>query len=89
MVITDEAKKYISDALQEYGANGIRLFQDGMGCGGPKLGLSTEDPMEGDLVEEINGITVAIEESVLAEAKKITLDFQEEGLVIIGMDNCC
>jgi hypothetical protein len=31
MIITDEAKKYISEALEEYGAKNIRLFFDGMG----------------------------------------------------------
>jgi|GEM_PF-5677560 len=31
MIITDGAKNYINEVLQEYGAQGIRLFFDGMG----------------------------------------------------------
>jgi hypothetical protein len=37
----------------------------------------------------VSEITVAIDSRIVAETKKITLDFQDEGLVIMGMDQCC
>jgi hypothetical protein len=57
------------------------------------LGLALEEPMEGDIVETINGIQVAIEDSIHGETKKLTLDYKEtpsgSGLVMLGTESCC
>lgn len=57
------------------------------------MGLALEEPMEGDIVETINGIQVAIEDSIHGETKKLTLDYKEtpsgSGLVMLGTESCC
>jgi|GEM_PF-2792646 len=53
------------------------------------MGLTLDEPIENDVIEEINGIKVAIDFKLVDEVKKVTLDFQEDGLVLMGTDSCC
>jgi hypothetical protein len=53
------------------------------------MGLALDESQENDQIETINGIQVSIEDRIVAESEKITLDFDGNGLVLVGMDNCC
>ncbi|MBT2255948.1 adhesin [Priestia megaterium] len=93
MNITDGAKKMLKDVFAEQGAKSIRFYSEGAGCCGPQVGLSLDEPTENDTVQEINGIQVAIENTVLSTTQGLTLDVQEgpqgAGFVLVGMDNSC
>ncbi|MGZ0879644.1 adhesin [Priestia megaterium] len=93
MNITDGAKKMLEDVFAEQGAKGIRFHSEGAGCCGPQVGLSLDEPTEDDTVQEVNGIQVAIENTVLSTTQGLTLDVQESpqgaGFVLVGMDNSC
>ncbi|WP_407974737.1 HesB/IscA family protein [Bacillus altitudinis] len=93
MNITNEAKKMLEDVFAKQGAKGIRFYSEGTGCCGPQVGLSLDNPAENDTVQEINGIQVAIENTVLSATEGLTLDVQESpqgaGFVLVGIDNSC
>lgn len=52
-----------------------------------------DEATDQDEVRKINGITVAIEKSVLPQVEDIALDFERseygEGLVMKGANECC
>lgn len=89
MNITDRARDYILDIMNEQGLNTVRVVFAGMGWGGPKLGLALDEPAETDKKDTINGVNVAIESNVVDHIATVTLDYHETGLVIVGNDDCC
>lgn len=93
MNITDSARTYIEELMNQHDIKGIRLFMAGSGCCSPKIGLALEEPSANDVVETINGIQVAIVKDILSNSQSITLDYKEtdsgSGLVMLGNDNCC
>lgn len=91
MKITETAKTYIEMVMKENNVDTLRLFVEGEGCCGPSWSLALEPAQDTDVVENINGINVAMEPSLVETLKTIQLDMQEEGgeqgLVING--GCC
>jgi len=53
------------------------------------MGLALDELEDKDITETINGIPVAIEARILAESEKLTLDFKDSELVMMGTDSCC
>lgn len=53
------------------------------------MGLALDEPKENDVVETINGISVAFEANILGEAEKLSLDIQNGSLVMVGNESCC
>lgn len=86
MKITDRAKEAIEEMSKLYGVHGIRLYSMGAGCCGPELGLALERPFEHDIIKIINTVQVAIDPRVIAAAEKVTLDKQDEGFVLLGLN---
>jgi Fe-S cluster assembly iron-binding protein IscA len=89
MVITAGARDFIQALLDEHKVNGVRLVFEGMGCSGPKMGLTLDELDKNEITRTINGIPVAIERRIIKESKKIKLDFQDSRLVMMGTDSCC
>ncbi|MBY6087546.1 adhesin [Priestia aryabhattai] len=93
MNISNEAKKMLLEVFASQGGSGIRFYSEGQGCCGPQIGLSLEAPGTNDQVQEINGISVAIEQEVLFATQDLTLDVQEnpqgKGFVLVGVNNSC
>jgi len=87
MNITDRAKELLENFLNEKGAEGIRLTSVA-GCCGPQFTISLDQPEESDTVKTINGIKVAIDSQIPA-INELTLDTEENGLVLLGASNCC
>ncbi|MGE7604034.1 adhesin [Peribacillus sp. NPDC097675] len=91
MKITDGAKQLLENFLSQNGAEGIRLSSVA-GCCGPQMTLSLDAPQETDVIQNINGIKVAID-SQITSVEELTLDKEEnqdgEGLVLLGGSNCC
>ncbi|SDM82134.1 HesB/IscA family protein [Sediminibacillus halophilus] len=93
MNITEKANKKINELLEQKNAEGIRFYSMGAGCCGPQLGISLDAPGENDIIEEIDGIQVAIDKEVKDTVAELTLDNEEtlEGshFTLLGMDQCC
>ncbi|WP_281890404.1 hypothetical protein [Paenibacillus sp. YYML68] len=89
MIITSAARDAIQALLDEHQVNGMRVVFDGMGCSGPKMGLVLEQLEQSDITTVINGIPVAIERKIMEESKKLTLDVDNDQLVMVGADSCC
>jgi len=91
--ITDGAKQKLEVIFQEQGAKGIRFYSSGAGCCGPQVGLSLEEPKDTDVIQDINGVQVALEQDIKDSVGELTLDNDKtpEGsrFVLLGMDQCC
>ncbi|MCM3595504.1 adhesin [Metabacillus idriensis] len=93
MKITENAKQLLETIFQERNAEGIRVYSLGSGCCGPQIGLSLDAPMDADIVQEVNGIKVAIDPQISSSVEHITLDKENTadgtGFVLIGGSECC
>lgn len=93
MNITDGAKQKLDVIFQEKGTNGIRFYSNGSGCCGPQLGLSLDEPKDTDIIQEINGVKVALDRGIKDSVTDLTLDNNEtpdgSRFVLLGMDQCC
>ena len=93
MNVTDGAKQKLEAIFQEKGVNGIRFYSNGTGCCGPQVGLSLDKPMDTDIVQEINGVRVALDQDIKNSVEQLTLDNDEtpngSRFVLLGIDQCC
>jgi len=94
MKISNQAKEYIEQAMQENNISTLRFF--GIpGCCGVNLGISLQEAEENDVVEQVNGIQVAIQPDVKDQVDAISLEVEEVngevGLVLNGAQDssCC
>lgn len=90
MNITQSAKDVLLDSMKENAAEGIRFYFAGQGCCGPQFGVSMDAPEQEDVVKEVNGIRVALDQRVSGMVEEVSLDFQDGGLVMTGLpeSNC-
>ncbi|MGM0839240.1 MAG: adhesin [Bacillota bacterium] len=91
MNITNEAKEVLLNAMEENKSEGIRFFLNQGGCCGPQIGVSLDSAQATDKVEEINGVSVAFDTTVISMTDDVTLDVQDGGLVLVGVPDsgCC
>jgi iron-sulfur cluster assembly protein len=94
MNITEEAKKYLQQAMQENQVSTLRFF--GIpGCCGVNLGVSLQEAEENDVLEQVNGLQMAIQADMKERLSHVTIDVEEEngemGLVLNGYNDssCC
>lgn len=78
MNITDEAKVYIKQAMQENNIDTLRFYGIA-GCCGVNLGLALQEAEEGDELTQINDVNIAIQPDIKNELATITLDVEGEG----------
>jgi iron-sulfur cluster assembly protein len=94
MNMTDQAKDYIKKAMEAKNVSTIRFYGIA-GCCGMNLGVALQDAEENDILEEINGLTVAIQPNMKDQLNVVTVDVEENngemGIVLNGYDNtsCC
>ncbi|MGP4074647.1 adhesin [Halobacillus sp. K22] len=89
MKITDEAKQALTTILGDNNAENIRIYAMSGGCCGPQIGLSLEEAQTTDSVQEVNGISLAIDQEIKDTVQGVTLDKDGEQLVMLGLNNCC
>ncbi|WP_027953780.1 MULTISPECIES: adhesin [Halobacillus] len=93
MKITENAKSTLQGMIEENGAEGVRFYSMGDGCCGPQLGISLDGPEENDVVNDMDGLKVSIDQDVKDTVDGLTLDQEDtpEGaqFVLLGMDQCC
>ena len=94
MNITEQAKEYIQQVMQEKQISTLRFFGI-QGCCGVNLGVALQEAEENDVLEQINGSTIAIQVEVKEQLNNITIDVEDEngekGIVLNGYNNtsCC
>ncbi|MBB6449782.1 Fe-S cluster assembly iron-binding protein IscA [Geomicrobium halophilum] len=90
MTITETAKEVLVSTMNENQAEGIRFYFAGQGCCGPQLGVSMDTPEQEDTIQEVNGISVAMDQRVASMAEGVSLDVKNGGLVMEGLpeSNC-
>ena len=94
MKITDQAKEYIQQAMQENNLSTLRFYGIA-GCCGVNLGVALQEPEDNDLLEEVNGVNIAIHPDVMDQLTNVTLEVEDEngekGLVLNGYNHssCC
>lgn len=90
MIITNEAAAYILEMMRENEISVLRFTYEGPGEKGPLWGITLDQPEEGDVIKEINGVSVAIAKEVVEVAEQVKLAYDEaEGvgsLVIEGIE---
>src|SRR5699024_1383907 len=94
MKITDTAKKYIEQGMNQFNIFTVRFSVEGPGCCGPKWAFELQEAKEKDIVETINGLNVAIEPELVEVLADIELDFDEDGeqigfVINGGKEGCC
>lgn len=77
MVITESAKEHILQLFSQSNVKGIRIFYEGMSCGGPEINLALDEPHEIDQVHQINDIQVSIDPRIAEHVKNSTLDYRK------------
>ncbi len=78
VTLTESAVKAVSRFIEssEKSIAGLRIKVDGGGCSGFQYGLKLEDKAaEGDLVKNIDGVTLLIDEASLPLLEGVTVDF--------------
>ncbi|WP_404450680.1 adhesin [Virgibacillus necropolis] len=89
MNITEKAKETLHNIFEERGGEGIRIYSAGAGCCGPQIGLSLDSPEEADVIKDVNGVRVAIDQEVGSSVDDLTLDKEGDRFVLLGLDSCC
>lgn len=94
MNITEQAKEYIQQAMKDNNVNTLRFYGI-LGCCGVNLGLGLQEAEDKDVIEQVNGLTIAIHPDVKDQLSNVTLDVEEQdgemGIVLNGYDanSCC
>lgn len=90
LTLTDKARERFKKIIKEQGyeSYGIRIFTAGAGCCGPSLALDmVEQPIDGDVTIEKDGLKVFIEKDASVTLAEASLDFSEQrGFVLTGME---
>ncbi|MCL6571549.1 MAG: hypothetical protein K6T88_07670 [Bacillus sp. (in: Bacteria)] len=73
MNMTDQAKDYIKKAMEANNVSTIRFYGIA-GCCNMNLGVALQDAEENDILEEINGLTVAIQHDMKDQLNLVTVD---------------
>lgn len=89
MKITDKAKVLINKALSEEGTNAIRLHTS-RSCCGTSLRFEPVTLTDQDQPEDINGLSVLMDEETRAWTDTVTIDAEYDGLTLHdSAASCC
>ena len=91
--ITETARVKIKEVLEQNTGKYLRLFVQGIGWGGPQMGMALDEPKENEKPMDVNGINVLIEAEALPLVDSLTVDYVSdpdgEGFTIVGGSSCC
>ena len=89
LTLTNNAVERFKKIIKDQGTSGsgIRIFTAGAGCCGPSLALDiVEQPMDGDVTIEKDGLRVFVEKDASATLAAASMDFSDQrGFVLSGM----
>jgi iron-sulfur cluster assembly protein len=75
--ITDSARDKLKEKLVAHPGKNLRIITQGFGWGGPKLGLTLDEPKENEKTEQVNGIDVLMDDFAGAVAGDSTVEWLE------------
>jgi Fe-S cluster assembly iron-binding protein IscA len=92
MNMTENAKQYILSAMKENNADTLR-FYGVAGCCGMNLAVGLVPAEEGDQIEMVNDVNIAIMPEMVQELQNVTINVEEQdgeiGLVLEGYAPSC
>lgn len=78
IVVTESARRAVADIMGDRpGALRVRL--QFAGCCDPTLGLVVDRVKDGDLLTEVNGLTLVIDPDTAATTGEVTVDYVDRG----------
>jgi Fe-S cluster assembly iron-binding protein IscA len=91
--ITDTARDKLREILDQNSGKLLRIFVQGAGWGGPRMGMALDEPEENEQPVQVNGIDVLIADFARPLIESTTVDYikesQGEGFVITGANSAC
>ena len=91
--ITDTARDKIQEVLDQNAGKYLRIFVDGAGWGGPRMGMALDEPEDNEQSVSVNGIDVLIADFAQPFVDGTTIDYvrqpQGEGFIITGAGGGC
>ena len=92
MNMAENAKQYILSAMKENNADTLR-FYGVAGCCGMNLAVGLVPAEEGDQIEKVNDVNIAIMPEMAQELQNVTINVEEQdgemGLVLEGYAPSC
>lgn len=92
MNMTEKAKEYILNALEESNVDTLRFYGIA-GCCGMNLAVGLEPAKEGDQIEIVNDVKIATMPKMAKELQGVTINIEEQngevGLVLDGYTPGC
>lgn len=77
VTITDKAKIKIQELLSKNQGKYLRLYLQGMGWGGPRIGLALDEPKDDEQPVQVNGIDLLVADTVEPWVVGSTVDYIE------------
>ena len=91
--ITDTARDKLKEILGQNEGKYLRLYVQGLGWGGPKIGMALDEPEEDENTHMVNGIDVLVKEPLVDLVENTTIDYVyesgAEGFIMTGQDDSC
>ena len=92
--ITDTAKGKIQEVLSQNQGKYVRLYFQGMGWSGPKIGMALDEPLVDEKPVQVNDIGFLIADEAEPWVDEMTIDYVKdpyrEGFTIKGpAEDCC
>ena len=73
--ITDLAAVKLKEVIETDDTKYLRILIEGMGWGGPQLGLALDEPQQDDETLRIEGIDILVDKRALPYAADSTVDY--------------
>lgn len=81
ITLTDKAMNKVKQLMEQDGiaGHGLRVFVQAGGCSGMQYGLTFDkEPADGDAVEEVNGVSVYMDQNSLPYLEGIEIDYVDD-----------
>lgn len=90
MIISDAARDALLAIMNDEGVETISLVAVGESCCGPQFGLTLDTPADDDVIEEINGVKLAMNPSYKEQASDLVLEAEvtAEGTKLYWASTC-
>jgi Fe-S cluster assembly iron-binding protein IscA len=90
--ITDSAREKIKEMQAQQKGKYLRIYLDGVGWGGPRLGMALDEPADSEKPVKVNGVGVLIDGSTMALTDQTIIDYVDEpsgrGFLVKGASAC-
>lgn len=78
--LSQSAKEELEKMVSSGGSRKPRIYLAGIGCSSARLGINVDEPRDGDVELESDGIVFLVEGDVSNVIKSVTVNYEAEGL---------